>query len=92
MSNTKPRRNMSPRAKPSGGDKTPWSKGDPTKKVGLNTPLSEPLMIMLDYLVEQRAISSKASFIREIVSRAAEEEVQKLWRVQEAVRRMDQKK
>jgi hypothetical protein len=88
MSNTKPRRNMSPRAKPKGGD-TPWSKGDPTKRIGLNTPIGEPLMLMLDYLVEQRAISSKASFIREVVGRAAEDEVKKLWRVQEAVKRMD---
>lgn len=90
MVNTKPRRNMAPRPKPKGG-KTPWSEGDPTKRIGLNTPIGEPLMLMLDYLVEQRAISSKASFIREVVARAAEEEVNKLRRVQEAVRRMDQK-
>lgn len=88
MVNTKPRRLMSPRAKPMGG-KTPWADGDPTRKVGLNVPLPEPLMLMLDHLVEQRAISSKASFIREVVGRAAEEEIQKLWRVKEAVKRMD---
>lgn len=88
MVNTKPRRNMSPRAKPSGGA-TPWSKGDPTKKIGLNTPIEEPLMLQLDYLVENRVIASKASFIREVVGKAAEEEINRFMRVQEAVKRMD---
>lgn len=47
-------------------------------------------MLMLDYLIEHRAISSKASFIREVVENAAQEEIKKLRRVQEAVRRMEQ--
>lgn len=84
MVNTNPRRNMPPRAKPKGGE-TPWSKGDPTKKIGLNTPLSEPLMLQLDWLVEKRIIKSKASFIREILERACEDEINKYQRLQEKI-------
>lgn len=75
---------MPPRAKPKGGE-TPWSKGDPTKKIGLNTPLSEPLMLQLDWLVEKRIIKSKASFIREILERACEDEINKYQRLQEKI-------
>lgn len=62
MVNTTPRRTMKPRQKPAG--ERPLESGDPSKKIGLNTPISEPLMLMLDYLVENKAIYSKASFIR----------------------------
>lgn len=46
-------------------------------------------MLMLDYLVEQRAIYSKASFIREVVAKAAEAEVNRLRRVRAAVKQLD---
>ncbi len=68
---------------------TPWKDGDPTKKISLNVPFPEPLHMQLEYLIEHRAISSKSSFIRDAVARACEEEVQKIWKVREAVRRMD---
>lgn len=68
---------------------TPWNAGDPTKKISLNVPFPEPLHMQLDYLLQHRAITSKSSFIREAVARACEEQVQKLWRVREAVRRME---
>ena len=70
------------------GDR-PWTKGDPSKKVGLNTPLPEPLMLQLDYLIENKAIFSKAAFIRDVVAKAAEEEINRLWKVREAVKRID---
>lgn len=68
---------------------TPWQQGDPTKKISLNVPFPEPLHMQLDYLLQHRAITSKSSFIRDAVARACEEEVQKIWKVREAVRRMD---
>lgn len=70
----------------------PWLEGDPTRKSHLNLPIPEPLSIQLDYLIEHKAIRSKSSFIREAVEKAAEEEVQRLWKIQEAVRQMEQKK
>lgn len=42
--------------------------------------------MQLDYLLQNKAITSKSSFIREAVQRAAEEEVQRLWDQQEALR------
>lgn len=87
MVNTSPRRTMPKRQKPKSD--RPWDHGDLTKRIGLNTPISEPLMLMLDYLVEQRAIFSKASFIREVVERAAEEEINRLWKVREAMKRIE---
>lgn len=87
MVNTTPRRTMPARRKPKSD--RPWEKGDPTRRIGLNTPLPEPIMLMLDYLVEQKAIFSKAAFIREVVERAAQEEIKRLWKVREAVRRLE---
>lgn len=70
----------------------PWNSGDPTRKVSLNVPFPEPLILQLGYLVENNAIRSKSSFIRDAVAKAAEEDVQRLWHVREAVRQMEQKK
>lgn len=67
----------------------PWNDADPDKKVGINVPMPEPLMKMLDYLIENKAIRSKSSFIRDVVSAAASDEVERLWKVREAVRRME---
>jgi len=93
MVNTKPRRKSHPaapsRKRPKHNDPAPWTKGDPTRMYGLNTPVSEPLMLMLDWLVENRAIFSKASFIREVVSKAAEAEIARLRRVRAAVKQLD---
>ena len=65
---------------------------DPARKISLNVQFPEPLIEQLNYLIEHKAIRSKSSFIRDAVARAAEEEVQRLWRVREAVRQMEQKK
>lgn len=70
----------------------PWQAGDPSKKVSLNVPFPEPPHMQLDYLLENRLIRSKSAFIRDAVTRAAEEEVQRFWEVQEAVRQMEQSK
>ena len=70
-------------------EETPWADGDPSKKISLNVPFPEPLMLQLDYLLKNRAIMSKSSFIRDAVAAACTEEISKLWRVREAVRRMD---
>jgi len=67
----------------------PWHQGDPTRKIGLNTPIDEPLMLMLDFLVENKAIFSKAQFIREAVTKAAQAEIAHLYKVREAVKRLD---
>lgn len=71
-------------------EETPWNEGDPSKKVSLNVPFPEPLHMQLDYLLKNRAIMSKSSFIRDAVAAACTEEIRKLWRVKEAVRRMDE--
>lgn len=71
-------------------EETPWNDGDPAKKISLNVPFPEPLMMQLDYLIKNRAIMSKSSFIRDAVAAACTEEIRKLWRVKEAVRRMDE--
>lgn len=71
-------------------EETPWSEGDPAKKISLNVPFPEPLHMQLDYLLKNRAIMSKSSFIRDAVAAACTEEIKKLWRVKEAVRRMDE--
>lgn len=68
----------------------PWNKGDPSRKIGINVPFPEPLMMQLDYLIEHRAIVSKSSFIRDAVAAAASQEIQKLRRLQEAMRRLDE--
>ena len=87
MANIKQRRKV--QKKPDPIDDAPWHKGDPSRKYGLNTPIPEPLMMQLDYLIENKAILSKASFIREVVEKAAQEEIGKLRRVREAIRRME---
>ncbi len=80
-----------PKAKPvQQAQDTPWTSGDPAKKVSLNIPLPEPLHMQLDYLVQHNAIRSKSSFIRDAVAAACTEEIAKLWRVREAVRRMEE--
>lgn len=89
--------NVTPRRKgaPNGprqkitADREPWTKGDPDKKIGLNTPLPEPLMMKLDYLIENRVIFSKASFIREIVDAAADREITKFGKMKEAYKRIE---
>lgn len=64
----------------------PWKGADPSKKISINVPFPEPLMKQLDYLVENRVIRSKSSFIRDAVAAAATEETERFWDVQEAVR------
>lgn len=68
----------------------PWADADPAKKIGINVPMPEPLMKQMDYLIENKAIRSKSSFIRDVVAKAATEEIDRLWKIQEAVRRMDE--
>lgn len=70
---------------------TPWEHGDQGKKISINLPMPEPLMIKLDYLIENKAIFSKSSFIRDVVEKAADEEIARLWRVREAIRQYDDK-
>lgn len=93
MVNTNPRRKSHPaapsRKRPKADADAPWTKGDPTRMYGLNTPVPEPLMLQLDFLVEQRAIASKASFIREVVAKAAEAEIARLRRVRAAVKQLE---
>jgi len=92
MANTTPRRLApKPAAKSSKASQheAPWTHGNPEKKISINVPFPEPLMIQLDYLVQNRAIHSKSSFIRDVVDAAAMLEVEKLRRVQEAVRRIE---
>jgi len=93
MANTQPRRRslQAPAAKPAKSVEhdAPWTRGSPERKISINVPFPEPLMIQLDYLVENRAIHSKSSFIRDVVDAAATLEVEKLRRVQEAVRRIE---
>jgi Arc/MetJ-type ribon-helix-helix transcriptional regulator len=67
----------------------PWKDADPSRKIGINIPMPEPLMKQLDYLIENKAIRSKSSFIRDSVAKAATEETERLWKVREAVRRME---
>lgn len=81
---------MPARKKPGGSE--PWHNADPTRRIGLNTPIPEPLMAQLDFLVENKVIFSKAAFIREVVARAAEGEIARLYKVREAVKRIDRKK
>lgn len=71
-------------------DDAPWDSANPDKKMGINVPFPEPLMVKLDYLIEHRAIVSKSSFIRESVAAAADVEIEKVRRLQEALRRMDE--
>lgn len=78
---------MPPRRKPA-ADK-PWKHGDPTKRIGLNTPIPEPLMLQLDWLIENKVIFSKAAFIREVVAKAAKEAIERAYKVKEAVRLID---
>jgi len=70
----------------------PWVGSDPARKIHLNLPIPEPLNLQLEYLLEHKAIRSKASFIREAVEKAAEAEIQRLWMVREAVRQMERTK
>lgn len=53
----------------------PWQAGDPSKKVSLNVPFPEPLHMQLDYLLENRLIRSKSAFIRDAVTRAADNRI-----------------
>lgn len=67
----------------------PWKEADPTRKIGINLPMPAPLMAQLDYLIEKKAIRSKSSFIRDAVAQAAEQEIVRVRRVEEALRQMD---
>lgn len=66
--------------------------GDPSRKISLNVPFPEPLLLQMNYLLENKAIHSKSSFIRDAVAKAADEEVRHLWKVREALRQMDRRK
>lgn len=68
----------------------PWLGANASKNISINVPFPEPLMVQMDYLLEHLAIRSKSSFIREAVSAAAEREIEKLRRRQEAVRRIEE--
>lgn len=68
----------------------PWHDADPTRRVGINVPMPEPLMKQLDYLIEHKMIRSKSSFIRDVVSAAATDEIHKLWRMKDAMRLLEQ--
>lgn len=70
-------------------DAAPWRDGDPDKKISINVPFPEPLMLQLDYLLEVRAIRSKSSFIRDAVAEIATRETERALRIQEAVRQID---
>lgn len=72
-------------------EETPWSNGDPSKKISLNVPFPEPLMMQLDWLLERNAIRSKSSFIRDAVANAAAEEATKVLRLQKALRELDER-
>lgn len=74
MGNVTPKRRApEKRRRKKGG--MPWDAADPTRKHAINVPIEEPLLLMLDFLVEHLVIRSKSSFIREVVARAAEQEV-----------------
>lgn len=90
MANTQPRRLMTKREAPKRRriDDEPWLEGDPDKRIGMNTPIDEPLMLKLDWLIANRIIFSKASFIREVVAKAADEEIKRARRLREAERRI----
>lgn len=45
-------------------------------------------MLQLDWLIENKVIYSKASFIREVLSKAVEEAITHHLKVQEAVRKI----
>lgn len=80
-----------PRSKPEQPEEdAPWSQGDPSKKISINVPFPEPLMLQMDWLIENNAIRSKSSFVRDAVAAACTEEIRKLRRVREAVRRMEE--
>lgn len=92
MANTNPRRKVpgvEPVKRLKNTKEPPWGQGDPTRMYGLNTPLPEPLMLMLDFMVENRVISSKASFIREIVEREATAEINRFIKMQAAMKKLD---
>lgn len=69
----------------------PWQDADPTRKIGINVPMPAPLMKKLDYLIENKAIRSKSSFIRDTVEAAADEEIQRLWKLHDAMRMLEKK-
>jgi Arc/MetJ-type ribon-helix-helix transcriptional regulator len=89
MANTTPRRAVIKSAEPARQD-GPWNRGSPERKISINVPFPEPLMMQLDYLVQNAAIHSKSSFIRNVVEQACARELEKLARVQEAVKRIEQ--
>lgn len=90
MANTTPRRRTAttpaPKPRKASDVEAPWNDADETRKVAINVPFPEPLMAQLDYLVQNRAIHSKSSFIRDVVAEAATNEIEKLRRVQAAVK------
>lgn len=90
MANTQPRRLMKKRdpLKRRRIDDEPWTQGDPDKRIGLNTPIHEPLMLKLDFLIANKVIFSKAQFIRDVVEKAADEEIKRARRLHEAERRI----
>lgn len=93
MVNVNPRRKSGAQASPSKlskkPDPAPWRHGDPTRKIGLNTPIPEPLMMQLDFLVANKVIFSKASFIRDVVAKAAEAEILRFERLQKALKQIE---
>lgn len=89
MANTTPRRAVIKSAESARQD-GPWNRGSPERKISINVPFPEPLMMQLDFLVQNAAIHSKSSFIRNVVEEACAREIDKLARVQEAMKRIEQ--
>lgn len=93
MANTKPRRGDRARraaTKATGGtDDAPWSHGDPTRNVFINVRFTEPTILQMEYLIDNKAIFSKAAFIRDAVEAACTREIERFRKVRAYMRKLD---
>lgn len=93
MANTKPRRGDRARraaTKATGGkDDAPWAHGDPTRNVFINVRFTEPTILQMEYLIDNKAIFSKAAFIRAAVDAACTREIERFRKVRAYMRQLD---
>lgn len=92
MANTKPRRGDRARraaTKATGRDDAPWSHGDPTRNVFINVRFTEPTILQMEYLIDNKAIFSKAAFIRDAVEAACTREIERFRKVRAYMRELD---
>jgi metal-responsive CopG/Arc/MetJ family transcriptional regulator len=69
----------------------PDSKRSKERRISINVPMPESLMLQLDYLIEHKAIRSKSSFIRDAVAKEAQLEMERVHHIERLLKKEAEK-